>query len=485
MATTTASSSASTVLSRTKHDTAMTIEKLLEDTQLADLLFSAPSGSYTLFAPSPAALAASAGTLHALGKEGRADLLRFHVVPGDYNKEQVLDLFARNAAVSTALTGSLLEFARGERQAPLDGRIFVSDIEETDLTLKNKRGLRQTVRMHVVNRLLVPAGGADVRNRYAFSRHYRSSNGNHRTTPATRFYQLLKDAQLTRQVFASPNIEVVTILVPTNEAFDAIADVYENLALDQKQTTLKYHVLPGNFTADKLRSMFAAHASATTLTGKSITFHDTPHAGVTKGVLYRNEIDLDDTDVIVDKDTGMTATVYYIDRVLIADYGLIGMAQTAAEAEAELAASEAAAAAAAAAGMTLISGAKKTTTSNSGNAAVAAAAAPPPPSTVVSTSSASKFSLSAPSVDSVAALNAHHENVLRALANVRNSDDAVAQVMALATIISKARVTATLDEKQHTELVRKTRDALVLNTHLKPQEKRAAHAEISRIQSEK
>ncbi|KAJ3079929.1 hypothetical protein HDU99_009755 [Rhizoclosmatium hyalinum] len=104
----------------------------------------------------------------------------------------------------------------------------------------------------------------------------------------------------------------VTILAPTNAAFDAIADVAKTLTVEQLKQVLLLHVLPGNIHSTDIVKAKSIPAAATSATGQTlnVTFDGTNVLASGAGNKAAAKVVV--ADVLADK-----VLVHVIDTVLL------------------------------------------------------------------------------------------------------------------------------------------------------------------------
>ena len=136
-------------------DDVVTLQRVLVANHLERALFSQPSGTFTIFAPTADVFKNASRELEAMTPHERRQLLKYHVLRGDFDRERVAQLFLNRASEATLDDGQRLTFASGEPGSYV-GRIYASDLIEPDRLLYNKRGERHYVRVHFIRRLLAP-----------------------------------------------------------------------------------------------------------------------------------------------------------------------------------------------------------------------------------------------------------------------------------------------------------------------------------------
>lgn len=95
-------------------------------------------------------------------------------------------------------------------------------------------------------------------------------------------------------------------------------------------------------------------------------------------------------------------------------------------------------------------------------------------------STASKHTFNATPVSKLAEAADHHKSLVRELSVAKSSDAASEAVQKYAAVVYKAR--AGTPDAAWAKMVQDTRSALALNVQLDPADKKAAHAEITRLQ---
>lgn len=328
------------------------LEVVLRNNGLDRLLFSRPSGSFTIFAPTAEVFKAAEASLESLSPERRRALLLYHVVAEDYPSTVVERLFAEGARVKTLDDGAALHFSksdRGTEPSHMVGRIFENDIVATDRFITNRRGERTRVRVHFIDRVLMPRdeGPQDIKVYSAAKMPQKGPPGTVKERLLTsrerpnapmragelvkkdeeaqveRFYGELRDAGLTKELFAD-GCRRYTVLAPTAAAFDAARTELRDLERTELAELLAYHVLVGDVSGDDLKKMFVESRTLMTTGPDDATLElvseaDTVRLGKNDadGRLYADELVAADIELVDKADTRNVVRVHLIARVLV------------------------------------------------------------------------------------------------------------------------------------------------------------------------
>jgi len=270
------------------------------------------TGPFTVFAPTDAAFEV---TLDELGltiadlmsdTELLSRILTYHVAPGDFNSESLLQ-----SAVLDTLNGELIDLDPLEDGLALNDTINVID---TDITASN--GV-----IHVIDAVLIPSNAfAEEAEEQAAEEEAAEEDVEEIVEEAaatvvdvaasasdfSTLVAALDAADLTSTLEAEGPF---TVFAPTNEAFDAALDelglTIEDLLADSDllSTILTFHVAPGNLPAEELAKL----PVLLTLNGGQIDV-----AATDDGLVLNDSINVLDADLIASN-----GVVHAIDSVLI------------------------------------------------------------------------------------------------------------------------------------------------------------------------
>jgi transforming growth factor-beta-induced protein len=250
--------------------------KALEVTGLDEALTS--DGPFTVFAPTDDAFTKlGKGTLEELLKDrGKlADILKFHVIPGSYTKDELL-----NEKIPDNLNGKQLRFS-----AAAGHGFSVNGTKVAKADIKVANGVIQ-----VIESVLLPAEAANIVST---------------AEKAGQFGTLIKALEAAGLTAALEGDGPFTVLAPTDDAFAKLGDRTIAALLSDKEKladVLKLHVIPGKIMAQDL----AAGKGLKTLQGQTL------RSSIVKGGLVIDESRLVDSDI-----DGGNGIIHVIDRVLI------------------------------------------------------------------------------------------------------------------------------------------------------------------------
>ena len=203
------------------NDNFTTLTDALVQTGLTEAL-SGP-GPFTVFAPTDNAFAPVSDVVASLSEEQLSDVLQYHVLSAeiastDLQPEQTVE----------SLNGDDLFITVEDGMVSINGGAAVAD---ADIMASN--GI-----IHAIDGVLLPDEyGTIVDN--AQKRYF-----------LTALVNAVVEAGLA-DTLADPDAEF-TVFAPTNEAFEAIADVADGLSQQELADILLYHVVEGNITAGDL-----------------------------------------------------------------------------------------------------------------------------------------------------------------------------------------------------------------------------------------
>lgn len=250
-----------------------TLVSALEQAGLVSALQAA--GPFTVFAPTNDAFSAlPEGTLESLTQEQLTEILTYHVltaeVPsGALQPEQTV----------TALNDQELFVTVDGGNVTVNGN---SGVVTADITASN--GL-----IHAVNRVLLPDAFNNVVEN-AQKRYFLSA-----------LVSAVVDANLAATL-SDPDSDF-TVFAPTNEAFDAIADVLPTLSPEQLTNILLYHVLDTSVLSTDLQG----EQTVPTLSGDDITV-----------TVANGTVTINGTSTVISADNvGTNGVIHVIDSVLI------------------------------------------------------------------------------------------------------------------------------------------------------------------------
>lgn len=250
--------------------------KALEVTGLDDAL--AADGPFTVFAPTDEAFTKlGKGTLEELlnDRNKLAEILKFHVIPGSFTKDELL-----NEKIPNNLSGKRLRFS-----AAAGNGISVNGTKVARADIKVANGV-----IHIIESVLLPAEAANIVTT---------------AEKAGQFGTLLKALEAAGLTETLQGDGPFTVLAPTDDAFARLGDQAIEAFLSDKEKLadlLKLHVIPGKIKAQDL----AAGKGLKTLQGQTL------RSSIVKGGLVIDESRLVDTDI-----DGGNGIIHVIDRVLI------------------------------------------------------------------------------------------------------------------------------------------------------------------------
>jgi uncharacterized surface protein with fasciclin (FAS1) repeats len=236
------------------------------------------SGPFTVFAPSDDAFGKlPEGTVEGLLKDlpKLRQILKYHVVSGSYKASDVVTKHKVKTVLGQKLSVNTKE---GVRIGP-------AKVVKTDILCSN--GV-----IHVIDSVLLPS--PDIVDT---------------ASKAGKFNTLLKAAQTAGLVDALRSEGPLTIFAPTDEAFAALPkDALSTVLKDKKKLTmvLKYHVVPGKWTAEKLRNK----KSVKTLEGSKLPL--TLHEEEGKSSLRLHSATVVKADI-----HAANGTIHVIDKVIV------------------------------------------------------------------------------------------------------------------------------------------------------------------------
>ncbi len=250
--------------------------KALEVTGLDEAL--AADGPFTVFAPTDDAFKMlGKGTLEELlNDRGKlADILKFHVIPGSFTKDEL-----QSQKIPNNLIGKPLRFSTTAGQG-----FSVNGTKVAKADIKVANGV-----IHIIESVLLPAEATNIVTT---------------AEKAGQFGTLLKALKAAGLTETLQGDGPFTVLAPTDDAFAKLGDqaIAEFLSDKEKLADLlKLHVIPGKVTAKDL----AAGKGLKTLQGQTL------RSSIVKGGLVIDESRLIDTDI-----DGGNGIIHVIDRVLI------------------------------------------------------------------------------------------------------------------------------------------------------------------------
>ncbi len=235
----------------------------------------------TIFAPTNDAFAAlPEGLLESLTEDQLRDILTYHVVPGRVTANEVVSMDAGTSVLGEDFTITV----DGDTVMINDATIVAADIEGSN-------GI-----IHVIDKVLIPPSYADA------AMGAMDTVGD--IAMADDSFTILVDAVIaTDLVDVVQGDDPVTILAPTNAAFEALPEgLLESLTEDQLREILTYHVIAGRVPSDAVAGM----ASGTSVLGE--TFEITVDG---------DTIMVNDATVITADIEGSNGIIHVIDKVLI------------------------------------------------------------------------------------------------------------------------------------------------------------------------
>lgn len=252
-----------------------TLVGALEQAGLAGALNAA--GPFTVFAPTNDAFAAlPEGTLASLTEEQLTDILTYHVLTAEVPSGAL-----QPTQTVTALNDQELFVTLNNGNVTVNGN---SGVITPDITASN--GL-----IHAVNRVLLPDAFNNVVEN-AQKRYF-----------LTALVSAVVDANLAATL-SDPDSDF-TVFAPTNEAFDAIADVLPTLSPEEITNILLYHVLDTSVLSTDLQG----EQTVPTLSGDDITV-----------TVANGTVTINGTSTVISADNvGTNGVIHVIDTVLIPD----------------------------------------------------------------------------------------------------------------------------------------------------------------------
>ncbi|KAJ3328673.1 hypothetical protein HDU76_009513 [Blyttiomyces sp. JEL0837] len=266
-----------------------------------DLLAGA-KGDITLFAPTDAAFANLNKAVNTSDAGLITQVLQYHAsagapfIPtsnGRYFVDSLLtsDLIggAEPVVADVSDKGVVLSFGL------LQGSGFTANVVQTDVILGGKGVI------HFVDQVLIPPQKASA------------------TAIAAKLDQLVKAVVATKLVDTIDTAKKITILAPTDDAFNAISTVAAQLTPAQLTSILTFHVIPGVFRSTdlfkagnvpKVPTLFGNNTLAETNDGKTISIAGAGNKTPAKVVL---------PDVLI-----ANGVVHVIDTVLLPDLATLG-----------------------------------------------------------------------------------------------------------------------------------------------------------------
>ncbi|MDZ7703720.1 MAG: fasciclin domain-containing protein [Trueperaceae bacterium] len=217
-------------------------------------------GPYTIFAPSNEAFAAlSEADLQAILENQAAleSLLRYHVVPGDLDAEEVA-----GADELEAFTGQAIDVTTE------NGLVYVEGAQVLTANITAANGT-----IHIIDAIMLPAPLSELMGQAGegVSRPLESAETIIDVVSTSQSFTTLLEAIETAGLFDTLDTEgPFTVFAPTNDAFsdlspEALADLLGNP--DALANVLQYHVVAGELAADDLVTLTAVE----TLTGDQLS----------------------------------------------------------------------------------------------------------------------------------------------------------------------------------------------------------------------
>ena len=233
-------------------------------------------GPYTVFAPTDEAFAKlPEGTVEALLKEPAKlrNILLYHVVPGLVNAKDVVKLRSAKTALGQSVQISAEDGVRID-----NAKVVKTDIEASNGVI------------HVIDRVILPKDIVGVA----------ANNGQFSTLVAA-----IKAAGLAETLSSGGPF---TVFAPTNDAFGNLPDgTLENLLKPenkkQLQEILKYHVVPGNVSAEQAMKL----SKAQTVQGEDLTLSNS----------HKDGLKVDNASVIASDILALNGIIHVIDAVLL------------------------------------------------------------------------------------------------------------------------------------------------------------------------
>jgi transforming growth factor-beta-induced protein len=226
-----------------------------------------PAADLTVFAPTDAAFGDLLQDMNLTAEELLADadllnqVLAYHVVPGRFTAESVIEL--QDALLGTFLPGTALKLLVD------DGRVLVNESEVIMPNLHAENGV-----MHMIDAVLLPAAGDPLMDEEEVASQPGGSIAEIISASAdvadpdfTILYAALQAADpVIRETLSGHG--PFTLFAPTDAAFAGLLEEMdltpEELLADEQLLTavLLYHVVPGTFTSSDLFAIAAAEAMA-------------------------------------------------------------------------------------------------------------------------------------------------------------------------------------------------------------------------------
>ncbi|MCH8487189.1 MAG: fasciclin domain-containing protein [Candidatus Cyclonatronum sp.] len=250
-----------------------TLVGALEQAGLVSALEAA--GPFTVFAPTNDAFAAlPEGTLESLTEEQLVDILTYHVITAEVPSGAL-----QPTQTVTALNDQELFVTVNNGNVTVNG---LSGVITEDITASN--GL-----IHAVDQVLLPDAFNNIVEN-AQKRYFLSA-----------LVSAVVDANLA-STLADADSDF-TVFAPTNEAFDAIADVLPTLSPEEITNILLYHVLDTSVLSTDLQG----EQTVTTLSGDDITV-----------TVANGTVTINGTSTVISADNiGTNGVIHVIDSVLI------------------------------------------------------------------------------------------------------------------------------------------------------------------------
>jgi transforming growth factor-beta-induced protein len=210
-------------------------------------------GPFTVFAPTNDAFDAISRVVAGLSKEQLAQVLEYHVVPGEYRAEDsqapIFNLQRLVTLDSPKVTtvqwgGSYYGgcLANGDR-TPIQIKGDTNTVTVTTRDVLCSNGV-----VHIVDAVIIPNLSTTMVSALEELSPRKSIVETAEATPAlSTLVGALARADL---VDALSGDGPFTVFAPTNDAFDAISKVVAGLSKEQLAAVLEYHVVPGEYRAE-------------------------------------------------------------------------------------------------------------------------------------------------------------------------------------------------------------------------------------------
>lgn len=225
-----------------------TIAELAQSTESLSTLYTAVvaaglgetlagEGPFTVFAPTNDAFSALGDLLGTLNEQTVKEILLMHVVPGKFTSANILEM--NGLGLTTAATQENFTSLSVEVTSNPTAVKIISSGGEANVVAPDQSASNGVV--HVINRVLLPESGGS-NNGLPNLAELASSN------PAlSTLVEMITQAGLLPELQSEGG--PLTVFVPTNDAFEAIADVLAGLTPAQIKDILLLHIVRGLYTA--------------------------------------------------------------------------------------------------------------------------------------------------------------------------------------------------------------------------------------------